>query len=72
MVSNINIQFCGMYGSKTWAMKVEDMQHLERAVKMMMRSLCGVMLKDGKTSEELIERLDVVSVSKRVRQNRLR
>jgi len=60
-----------MYGSKIWAMKVEDMQRLQRAEKMI-RWMCGVTLKDGKTSEELRERLDVVSVSKRVRQNRLR
>jgi len=60
-----------MYGSKIWAMKVEDMQRLQRAKKMI-RWMCGVTLKDGKTSEELRERLDVVSVSKRVRQNRLR
>ena len=60
-----------MYGSKIWAMKVEDMQRLQRAEKMI-RWMCGVTLKDGKTSEELRERLGVVSVSKRVRQNRLR
>ena len=41
----------------------ESMQRLERAENMMMRWMCGVMLKDGKTSEELRERLDVVSVS---------
>jgi hypothetical protein len=39
---------------------------------MMMRWICGVTLKDGKTSEELRERLGVVSFSKRVRQNRLK
>ena len=66
------VQCVMMYGSETWAMKVEDMQRLERAEKMMMRWMCGVTLKDGKTSEEIRERLGVVSVSKRVRQNRLR
>ena len=39
---------------------------------MMMRWMCGVTLKDGKPSEELRERLAVVSVSERVRQSRLR
>jgi hypothetical protein len=34
--------------------------------------MCRVTLKDRKTSEELRERLGVVNVSKRVRQNRLR
>ena len=38
----------------------------------MIRWMCGMTLKDGKTSEELRERLGVVSVSKRVRQNKLR
>lgn len=66
------VQCVMMYGSETWAMKVEDMQRLERAEKMMMRWMCGVTLKDGKTSEELRERLGVVSVSTRVRQGRLR
>ena len=58
-------------GSKIWAMKVEDMQRLQRAKKRI-RWMCGVTLKDGKTSEELRERLGVVCLSKRVRQNRLR
>ena len=66
------VQCVMMYGSETWAMKVEDMQRLERTEKMMMRWMCGVTLKDGKTSEELRERLAVVSVSERVHQGRLR
>jgi hypothetical protein len=69
---SLYVQCVMMYGSETWAMKVEDMQRLERAEKMMMRWMCRVTLKDGKTSEELRERLGVVNVSKRVRQNRLR
>ena len=50
------------------------MQRLERAEKMMMRCMCGVTLKDRKTSEELKERLGIVSVSvsERVRPGRLR
>ena len=47
------VQFVVMYGSETWAMNVEDMQRLERAEKMMMRCMCGVTLKDRKSSEEL-------------------
>ena len=42
------VQCIMMYGSETWAMKVEDMQRLERAEKMMMRWMCGVTLKDVK------------------------
>ena len=33
-----------------------------------MRWMCGVTLQDGKTSEELRERLDIISVSERVHQ----
>jgi hypothetical protein len=69
---NMYVQCAMMYGSETWAMKVEDIQRLERAEKMMMRWMCGVTLKDRKTSEELRERLGIVSVSERVRQGRLR
>ena len=42
-----------IYRSETWAMKVEDMQRLERTEKMMIKWLCGATLQDGKTSEEL-------------------
>ena len=34
-----------MYGSETWAMKVEDTQKLKRTEASMMRRLCGVSLK---------------------------
>ena len=34
-------------------MKVEDGQRLERAERMMVRRMCGVTLKDRKSSEEL-------------------
>ena len=66
------VQSVMMYGSETWAMKVGDMQRLERAEKMMIRWMCGVTLHDGKTSEELRKRLAVVSVTDKVRQGRLR
>ena len=42
-----------MYGSETWAMKMKDLQHLGRAEKMMIRWMCGVTLKDTKSSGEL-------------------
>jgi hypothetical protein len=61
-----------MYGSETWAMKVEDMQRLERAEKMMMRRMCGVTVKMRKGSEELRQRLGIMSACDRVRQGRLR
>lgn len=66
------VQCVMMYGSETWAMKVEDMQRMERAEKMMVRWMCGVTLRDRKTSEELRQRLNIVSVCDRVRQGRLK
>ena len=48
--------------SKTWAMKVVEMQRLERAERMMVRWMCGVTLKDRKTNEELLSRLGIECV----------
>ena len=48
------------------------MRGLERAVKIMIRWICRVALGNGKTSEEIRNRLDIVSVSDLVRQGRLR
>ena len=39
-----------MYGAETWPMKVEDGPRLERAERMMVRRMCGVMLKDSEDS----------------------
>ncbi len=61
-----------MYGSETWAMKVEDMQRLERAENMMIRCMCGVTLKDRKGSDELRQRLGIKSVRDRVHEGRLK
>ena len=61
-----------VYGSETWPMKVEDMQRLERAERMMVRWMCGVSLKDKVSSEELLSRLGVESVYDIVRRGRLR
>jgi len=61
-----------VYGSETWAMRVEDMNRLVRAKRMMVRSMCGVSLRDGKSSAELLSRLRLVSVSEVVEKNRLR
>ena len=52
--------------------KVEDMHRLKRADKMMIRWMCGVALHSGKTSEEIRNRLGIVSVSDMMRQGRLR
>ena len=61
-----------IYGSETWPMKVEDKQRLERAERMMVRHMCGVILKDKKPSEELRQRLGIDSVSDVIRRSRLR
>ena len=35
-----------VYASETWAMKIEDEQRLERAENAMIRSMCGVTVRD--------------------------
>jgi len=52
-----------VYGSETWAMRVEDMNKLERVERIMVRSMCGVLLRDVKLSDELLGRLGIVSVT---------
>ena len=41
------------YGTETWAMKVANLQSLERMERMMVRWMCGVTLKDRKRSVDL-------------------
>ena len=69
---SIYVQSVMLYGSETWAMKVDDAYRLERTERMMIRWMCGVTLKDKKSSDDLRKRLGIVSVSDRVRQGRLR
>ena len=61
-----------VYGSETWATKVEDMQRLERTERMMMKWMCKVTLRDRIHTEELRERLGLDSVVEVVRKGRLR
>jgi hypothetical protein len=61
-----------VYGSETWAVRVEDMQRLERTERMMVRWMCGVSLKNKVPSVELNRRLDIESVTDVVRRGRLR
>jgi hypothetical protein len=42
------------YGSETWLMRVNDMHHLGD---MLIRWMCRETLKDGKTSDEIRNRL---------------
>ena len=61
-----------VYGSETWPMKTEDMKRLVRAERMIVRWMCGVSLRDRKSSVELIERLGIEGVAEVVRRGRLR
>ena len=60
-----------MCGSKTWAAKVEDVRRLVRAERAFLRWMCGVTLKDRKSSQELLGRLGVEDVVEVVRRGRL-
>ena len=60
------------YGTETWAMKIANLQSLERTERMMMRWMCGVSLKDRKRSVDLYSLLKVQSVAEVVRRGRLR
>ena len=66
------VQAVLVYGSETWAMKVEDMRRLEGIENWMMRWMCGVKLKDRVKIEELWRRLEIEGVSDVVRRGRLR
>jgi hypothetical protein len=61
-----------LHGTETWPAKVEDMQRLERAEKSMVRWMCGVSLKNGCKSEDLLQRLGVESITSVMRRGRLR
>ena len=66
------VQSVLVYGSETWAMKVDDMQRLERTERLMVRWMCSVSLKDRIPSKELNRYLGVSSVTDVVRRGRLR
>ena len=48
-----------MYGSETWAMKVEDMQKLKRTEASMMRRMYGVSLKKHLSNYTMSGRLGI-------------
>ena len=66
------VQSVLVYASETWAMKVEDMQRLERTERTMVRWMCGVTLKHRIASKELNCRLGIESVTDVIRHSRLR
>ena len=53
------VQSVMMYGSETWAMKVEVTQKLKRTEASMMRRICGVSLKKHLLNKALRERLGI-------------
>src|SRR4029077_17215494 len=53
------VQRVMVYGSETWAAKVEDVRRLMRTERAMVRWMCGVTLKDRKSSDELLCRVYV-------------
>ena len=64
------VQSVMMYGSETWAMKVEDTQKLKRTQASMMRWMCGTLcvcsLKKHLSNEALRKRLGIDCVSVKV------
>jgi len=56
-----------VYGSETWAVRVEDMNSLERVERIIVMSMFGVSLREVKSSAELLGRLGIVSVADVVR-----
>ena len=61
-----------LYGSETWAVKEEDLTRLHRNDLRMVRRMCGVTLKDRKSSEELLDRLGLCNIRDCVQSRRLR
>jgi len=61
-----------VYGSETWPVKTEDMQHLERTERMIIRWMCGVSLKNRISSVKFNGLLGVEGVAYVVRHGRLR
>ena len=61
-----------IYGSETWAMNLEQQRRLERAEMRMVRWMCGVSLKEKKTSDELRRMMGIEPVVDVVKRGRLR
>ena len=61
-----------LYGSETWAMKVEDLRRLMTAERRMVRWMFGVSLKDKISSQDLLCRLKLEDIAVAIRRGRLR
>jgi hypothetical protein len=66
------VQSVMVYGSETWAVKVSNLQQLERTERTMVRWMCGVTMKDRKRSQDLLDCLNITGVAECVRRGRLR
>ena len=71
-VFEVCIRSVVFYGSETWAVKEEDLTRLERNDMRMVRWMCGVTLKDRKSSEELRDRLGLANIRDCLQSRRLR
>ena len=54
------VQSVMVYSSETWALKASETPQLVRTERMMVRWMCGISLKDRKTSLELLDRLAII------------
>ena len=61
-----------VYGSETWPLEVEDITRIYRADKMRIRWMCNVILKGGRSSDELKDRLGILDINEALRRNKLR
>jgi hypothetical protein len=61
-----------VYGSEVWALKVCNVQRLERTEMMLVNWICGVTLNRRRSSQELLDRLGIVCVADVVRRGTLR
>ncbi|XP_065315796.1 uncharacterized protein LOC135924631 [Gordionus sp. m RMFG-2023] len=66
------VRSCLVYGGETWAMKAIHEAKLERTEMRMVRWMCGVSLRERKTSKELRARLGIEMIGMVMRRNRLR
>jgi len=66
------VQSVWVYGSETWAMKVNDIRRLEKSENTMLRLVCGVTLRDRKRIVELMGCLEVLRVEEMVSRGRQR
>ena len=63
------VQSVLVYGSETCPLKASETQQLVRTERMMVRWMCGVSLRDRKTSLELLGRLAIVGIEERRRRS---